>query len=292
MLIVGCGDVGTLIAEAARARGESVACITRTADSAAALQLRGHDARALDLDRARPGVTDFTAHRRIFYLAPPPPTGDDDPRIERFLDAVPAQSGRRIVYVSTTGVYGDCDGDWVDESRPPNPQVDRSRRRLDAEQQLHEWRHTGGGELVILRVAGIYGPGKLPVERLRKQVPMVAEDEAPWTNRIHIADLVSVCEAAMARGMDGTVYNVSDGNPGNMRDYFDRVADLFGLPRAPVVRLADARGLLSAGLLSDLGESRRLDSRRMRDELGVQLRYPNLASGLAACRGDRQPTPT
>ena len=149
MLIVGCGDVGTLIAEAARARGESVACITRTADSAAALQLRGHDARALDLDRARPGVTDFTAHRRIFYLAPPPPTGDDDPRIERFLDAVPAQSGRRIVYVSTTGVYGDCDGDWVDESRPPNPQVDRSRRRLDAEQQLHEWRHTGGGELVI-----------------------------------------------------------------------------------------------------------------------------------------------
>ena len=149
-----------------------------------------------------------------------------------------------------------------------------------------------GGELVILRVAGIYGPGKLPVERLRKQVPMVAEDEAPWTNRIHIADLVSVCEAAMARGMDGTVYNVSDGNPGNMRDYFDRVADLFGLPRAPVVRLADARGLLSAGLLSYLGESRRLDSRRMRDELGVQLRYPNLASGLAACRGDRQPTPT
>jgi nucleoside-diphosphate-sugar epimerase len=112
---------------------------------------------------------------------------------------------------------------------------------------------------------------------------MIAADEAPWTNRIHIDDLVSVCEAAMARGRDGEVYNVSDGSPGNMRDYFDRVADLHGLPRAPLIGLAEAQGQLSAGLLSYLGESRRLDNRKMLDELGVTLRYPSLTEGLKAC---------
>jgi nucleoside-diphosphate-sugar epimerase len=201
----------------------------------------------------------------------------------RFLAALGSDRAARIVYISTTGVYGDCQGDWVDESRPPNPQVDRARRRYDAERQLQAWRAAGGGEVVVLRVAGIYGPDKLPLQRLRRQVPMVGEDEAPWTNRIHIDDLVTVCLAAMARGANGAVYNVSDGNPGNMRDYFDRVADLHGLPRPPLVRLAEADGQLSQGLLSYLGESRRLDNRRMREELGVRLRYPTLDEGLASC---------
>jgi nucleoside-diphosphate-sugar epimerase len=114
---------------------------------------------------------------------------------------------------------------------------------------------------------------------------MIGEGDAPWTNRIHIDDLVRVCEAALARGTDGAVYNVSDGRPGNMRDYFDRVAELYGLPRAPLISLAEAQDTLSAGLLSYLAESRRLDSRRMREELQVSLRYPDLASGLAASRG-------
>jgi nucleoside-diphosphate-sugar epimerase len=112
---------------------------------------------------------------------------------------------------------------------------------------------------------------------------MVAEDEAPWTNRIHVDDLAAVCVAAMDRAPDGAVYNVADGNPGNMADYFNRVADLAGLPRPPVVRLAEAGGRLSEGLLSYLRESRRLDNRRMLAELGVTLRYPTLADGLPAC---------
>lgn len=211
--------------------------------------------------------------------------------MQHFLAALAPDRVRRIVYISTTGVYGDCGGDWVDETRPANPQVDRAFRRHDAEQQLQAWHAAGGGELVILRVAGIYGPGKLPLERLQRQTPMVAAEEAPWTNRIHIDDLVQVCEAAMARAPDGAVYNVSDGNPGNMRDYFDRVADLFELPRAPLVRLADADGRLSSGLLSYLGESRRLDNRRMLDELGVSLRYPTLQDGLAACAVQQAPVP-
>lgn len=281
MLIIGCGDVGRKVA--ATARGAQAYCIVRSQQSAGDLLENGVHAMAVDLDHVAPSLDGDWDQPDIFYFAPPPPTGRTDPRMRRFLDALPQGKRHRIVYISTTGVYGDCHGEWVDESRAANPQVDRAHRRWDAEQRLREWHDAGRGEIVILRVAGIYGPGKLPVERLKKQVPMVGEDEAPWTNRIHIDDLVSVCGAAMARGKDGAVYNVSDGHPGNMRDYFDRVADLYGLPHAPLLTLDEAQATLSAGLLSYLGESRRLDNTRMLDELGVTLRYPTLQLGLAAC---------
>lgn len=283
MLIVGCGDVGRKIGLRARAAGTRVRCLVRTAASAAALDRLGLTAEALDLDGPPPRLTDDTSGGRIYYLAPPPASGTRDPRMQHFLAALPATTAQRIVYISTTGVYGDCRGEWVDEQRPPNPQVDRARRRHDAERQLLAWRAEGRGEVVILRVAGIYGPGKLPLARIEQQVPMIGEDQAPWTNRIHLDDLVSVCEAAMTRGVDGEVYNVSDGSPGNMRDYFDRVADRFGLPRPPLIGLEEAGTTLSAGLLSYLRESRRLDNRKMLRELGVTLRYPDLKSGLDAC---------
>ena len=283
MLIVGCGDVGRMIAARAQRRGQPVHCVVRSRLSAAALLENGLDAVAVDLDRESPALAGERDQAEIFYLAPPAASGIGDDRMRRFLAALPDARPHRIVYISTSGVYGDCGGAWVDESRAVNPQVDRARRRHAAERQLQAWRASGRGEVVILRVAGIYGPGKLPLERLRSQTPMIAEPEAPWTNRIHIDDLVSVCEAAMARGRDGEVYNVSDGSPGNMRDYFDRVADLYGLPRAPLISLAEARASLSPGMLSYLGESRRLDNRKMLEELGVTLRYPRLADGLAAC---------
>ncbi|MCG6967931.1 MAG: SDR family oxidoreductase [Chromatiaceae bacterium] len=285
MLIVGCGDVGRRVASAARLRGETIYCLVGTQASAAALLENGVSAIAVDLDKTAPSLRGDWDQRQIFYFAPPPASGREDPRMRRFLEALSQDVRHRIVYISTTGVYGDCHGEWVDEQRPANPQVDRAYRRYDAEQQLRAWRAAGHGEIVILRVAGIYGPGKLPLERLKRRLPMVGEGDAPWTNRIHIDDLVRVCEAALARGTDGAVYNVSDGRPGNMRDYFDRVAELYGLPRAPLISLAEAQDTLSAGLLSYLAESRRLDSRRMREELQVSLRYPDLASGLAASRG-------
>ena len=273
MLIVGCGDVGRRLAHQAMDRGTSVSAIVRRPEHAAALRDVGIDAQALDLDQPLSGNGTDWNHDEIYYLAPPPPSGIEDPRVGHLLAALPRSPGRRLVYVSTTGVYGNCDGAWIDESRPANPQVDRARRRYDADT---------GSTVVILRVAGIYGPGKLPIERLRQQVPMIAAADAPWTNRIHIDDLVAVCEAAMARGRDGEVYIVSDGKPGNRRDYFDQVADLFGLARAPVISLDAARSSLSPGMLSYLGESRRLDNRKMLDGLQLTLRYPDLASGLAA----------
>jgi len=283
MLIIGCGDVGRKIAAHAKRDGAAVRCLVRSAQSAASLSEHGLDAQATDLDHQSLELTGGGDQEQIFYLAPPPPSGTRDPRMRRFLASLPSTKQHRIVYISTTGVYGNCHGEWVGEQRPPNPQVDRARRRHDAERQLLAWRNDGGGQVVILRVAGIYGPGKLPLERIRQQIPMISACDAPWTNRIHIDDLVSVCESAMARGTDGEVYNVSDGKPGNMRDYFDQVADHFGLPRPPLISLAEARDSLSAGMLSYLAESRRLDSRKMVRQLGVALRYPDLASGLKAC---------
>ena len=284
MLIVGCGDVGKRIARRARARGQSVSCLVRRAESADLLRSEGIMTLVTDLDDQTPAFSPDVDSRQVFYLAPPPSTGTGDPRMRRLLAALSGDRPGRIVYVSTTGVYGDCQGAWVDESFPAQPKVARARRRLDAEEQLRAWSAAGRGDIVILRVAGIYGPGKLPLGRLQQQVPMISAAEAPWTNRIHIDDLVTACEAAMAVGRPGEIYNVSDGNPGNMRDYFDRVADLYGLPRAPLISLAEARATLSPGMLSYLGESRRMDNRKLREELGVVLRYPDLSAGLAACK--------
>jgi nucleoside-diphosphate-sugar epimerase len=199
-----------------------------------------------------------------------------------FLAAIAPRPPRRIVYISTTGVYGDCQGEWVDETRAPNPTADRARRRLDAEEQLRSFGARTGCEAVILRVPGIYGPDRLPVERLRKGLPLLREDEAPWSNRVHVDDLVAACLAAMARGRGGAVYNISDGHPSTMTDYFRRVADALALPRPNEIARAAAGDHIDAGMLSYLAESKRIDNRRMREELGVVLRYPTLAQGLAA----------
>jgi nucleoside-diphosphate-sugar epimerase len=281
VLVVGCGDLGRRVAALHRGRGDAVIGLVRGGDSAARLESAGVAPLVADLDATLPALP--TRGAFVYYFAPPPETGIVDPRVGRFLHATRRDGPpARLVYVSTTGVYGDCGGAWVDETWPARPAVDRARRRWDAECRLREWAGADGGDLVILRVAGIYGPGRLPLGRLRQGLPMVAPEEAPWTNRIHADDLATVCVAAMDRAPAGALYNASDGCPGNMADYFNRVADLAGLPRPPVVRLAEADGRLSAGLLSYLQESRRLSNRRMLEELGVRLRYPTLDQGLPA----------
>lgn len=282
MFIAGCGYLGRKIANRL-ALSPPPWGMVRSQESAR--QLAGLDIKPVlaDLDSAvRTALP--TENEQVFYLAPPPSSGQTDQRMQHFLEALDISGHpQRIVYISTTGVYGDCQGNWVDENQPAAPVADRARRRLDAEQQLIRWQRAGNGELVILRVAGIYGPGRLPRERLRKGLPMVEEKAAPWTNRIHVDDLVSVCLAAMSNGLNGEIYNVSDGHPGNMTDYFNRVADLLKLPRPTLITAAKARDQLSPGLLSYLRESRRIDNRKMLQQLAVSLRYPTLAEGLPAC---------
>jgi nucleoside-diphosphate-sugar epimerase len=179
-------------------------------------------------------------------------------------------------------VYGDCGGAWVDETRPVNPGNARSRRRVDAEQQFTTFAAHHAIPLVILRVPGIYGAGRYPLERLQRGDPVLCADEAPWSNRIHADDLAAIAWRAAQDDAPPGIYNASDDAPSNMTDYFYRVADAFALPRPPCVSLAEAERTFSPGLLEYLNESRRLDNRKMKDVLGVRLRYPSLADGLAA----------
>ncbi len=282
LLIVGCGYLGCAVAVRYLERKVSVTGVVRGAGSLERLKVRGINAALADLDSSHLPELPL-ASADLFSFCPPPSTGDRDIRIRRLVEEFSRQGHpRRIVHVSTTGVYGDCGGEWVDEERPVRPAVPRARRRWDGEQVLRKWRDDSGGELVILRVAGIYGPGRLPLERLRKGLPLIRESEAPFSNRIHISDLVQVCLAAMERGGDGEVYNVSDGHPSTMTDYFNRLAAAAGLSPPPLVSLAEGERVLSSGMMSYMRESRRLDNGKMLRDLGVELQYPTLDQGLAA----------
>jgi nucleoside-diphosphate-sugar epimerase len=187
------------------------------------------------------------------------------------------------VLISTTGIYGDCRGEWVTEDRPPNPKADRAFRRLSAEKALVEFGIKNKVEIIILRVPGIYGPGRLPEKRLRSGEPVLQEKESPYSNRIHADDLAEACIAAAKKGRPGESYNVSDGHPSTMTDYFFRVADLLGIQRPPVISLEQAGKEMGAGMLSYLAESKRIDNSKMLKELGLKLIYPDLEKGLPSC---------
>ncbi|HEX9206022.1 MAG TPA: SDR family oxidoreductase [Candidatus Deferrimicrobiaceae bacterium] len=286
VFIAGCGDVGVRVAKLWAVRGAATAALARSGGSAARLARLGIEPVRGDLDD--PGsLRGFpTRGALLYYLAPPPESGESDPRVRAFLAAIsPGEEPAKAVYASTTAVYGDNGGAWVTEETPAAPATARGKRRLDAEGSFLAWGRERGVPVVILRVSGIYGPGRLPVEAVRRGAPVVREGEAPWTNRIHADDLAAVCVAAMERGKDGAVYNVADGSPGTITQYYNAVADLIGLPRPPEVGMEEARRSMSPGMLSYLSESRRLDVRRMREELGVTPRYPNLAAGLHSCIG-------
>ncbi len=284
ILIIGCGDIGERVARLEQAEGHGVAGLARSQATAGRLRAAGIEPLTGDLD-----IPSSLSHlpvegALVYYLAPPPGKGVTDPRLEGFVSVmVAARVPKRVVLISTTGVYGDCHGEWVTEERPANPQAQRAVRRLAAETALRSWSESSGVPIVILRVPGIYARGRLPEERLRAGEPVLREEESPFSNRIHADDLARVCVAAAHRDHPHDLYNVSDGHPTTMTDYFYRVADVLGMARPPAVTLEEARRRLGEGMLSYLAESKRIDNRRMREELGVELMYPDLASGLPAC---------
>lgn len=282
VFIVGCGDIGLRVARLERAVGRPVAALARSGASAARLEAEGIAAVPGDLDRPD-SLLGLPPCATLYYFAPPPAEGAGDPRLRALLAALPTHSlPERVVYISTSGVYGDCQGAWIDETWPLNPQTPRAQRRVAAESSVQDWAGRFGVACVILRVPGIYGPGRLPEERIRRRVPVVDPAEAPYSNRIHADDLAEACCAAARRGKAGAAYNISDGQPTTMTDYFLKVADVLGLPHPPAISLAEARRAFTPAMLSFLDESKRLDNRRMREELGIALRYPDLASGLKA----------
>lgn len=284
VLIIGCGYIGLRVAAAEHERGHRVQALARSLESASRLRAAGVEPIAGDLDQPK-SLTGINAiGALVYYLAPPPSAGTADPRLEAFLRVMGApRLPARVVLISTTSVYGDCQGRWIDEDSPPKPQTDHARRRLAAENSLHRWAAQSGVAALVLRVPGIYGPGRLPVERLRRGLPALRESDSPWSNRIHADDLVAACVAAADRGRAGATYNVSDGYPTTMTDYFNRAADALGLPRPPQIDWAEARERFGPEMLSYLSESRRLDTTRARVELGFIPRYPTLASGLSHC---------
>lgn len=276
ILIIGCGDIGLRVSARLLTDGQVVRGQVRSPASAEALAQAGIEPIRRDLDG--PAVDDGA--ERVFWFAPPPNVGSTDPRLRGWLALNRPQ---RIVYISTSGVYGDCEGRWITESESLKPQTDRGRRRLDAELALAEHSAAHGTQTVILRVPGIYGPGRLPIARLQAGHAVIDERESPPTNRIHADDLALAAVAAMQRGVSGSAYNVSDGSPTTMTDYFCRCAALLGLPEPRRVSLAEANRTFTPAMLSFLEESKRLVTDRMRSELGLTPRYPDLATGLPSC---------
>ena len=278
--IVGCGYSGCALAALWRARGASVRGYAARPESLRAIAAAGATAAALDLDRAAPSID--VGGRIVYYAVPPAPAGLADARIERFLAAVDGQPAR-LVYLSTTGVYGDCAGARVDEDMPPKAATPRAMRRLAAETALRDWAGARGISWCILRVAGIYGPGRLPLERLRRSEPAIAASEATPSNRIHRDDLAAACVAAGSSvRADRRIFNVADGTDDSQTAYLERVARIAGLPPPPTVGRDEAKRTFSGSAWSFLGESRRVDNRRLVEELGVALSFADLDAGIRA----------
>lgn len=276
-LIVGCGYVGTRLA--LRMKGDGpVLALVRRAEAAEALQRQCIAALAADFERAPLDLP--VAPGAVVYLTPPAGPGREDLRLVAFLQALGFERPKVFLYMSTTGVYGDTHGAAVDEGSPLAPQEDRSRQRLDAERRVAAWCLERGVRCVIFRVPAIYGPHRLPLERLQRGEPVLRDEDSGSGNRIHVDDLVEACVAALDRPVSGA-FNLTDGQPESMAAFTSRVAILAGLPRPRRVSWAEAQTLMSPGILAFLRESRLIMSRRM-PELGWQPRYADLNEGIRA----------
>jgi nucleoside-diphosphate-sugar epimerase len=281
ILIVGCGDIGLRAARQLRGKAR-VYGLLRTPERAGELHAAGVIPIVGDLDDRRgldrlAGLADV-----VFHFAPPPAEGERDPRTRRLLAALGSASlPRSLVYVSTSGVYGDCAGAEVPETRPARPKNARAWRRLDAERQLRGWAARTGVGLAILRAPGIYARDRMPEERVRKGLPALRPDEDIHTNHIHADDLAGLAIAALYRGGRNRVYNAVDDSGLKMGDWFDVVADAIGVARPPRLARDEVMAAVTPAMRSFLSESRRLTNRRIKHELRYRLRYPSVRQGLA-----------
>ena len=286
LLIVGCGDIGLRVARAI-GPGWRVLGLTSSPQRVDELRAAGIVPLLGDLDAAPTLARLAGLADAVLHLAPPPSEGATDRRTEALLNALARRpSVRRLVYVSTSGVYGDCAGARIDESQPLAPATARARRRVDAEQRVRAYGCALGVLVTVLRVPGIYAtdrPGGHPRERLARGTPVLAREDDVHTNHIHADDLARICIAALHRGPTQRAIHASDDTELRMGDYFDLAADLCGLPHPPRITRDEAATQLSPVQLSFMSESRRLDNRRLKTELRFALRYPTVADGLRSC---------
>lgn len=284
-LIVGCGDAGVRVAARAVAAGERTFGVVRSKAAAVRVRSVGAEALRIDLDEA---INNLPCCDRLIYCAPPPRSGQDDERIARVLSALSAIP-QRVVYISTSGVYGDCGGDWVDETRRLAPVTDRAVRRVAAERRLRAW----ADHAIVLRTPGVYGPGRLPIDRVLSGEPVLNDQAGGWVNRIHIDDLAAMIWSAASTSWPRTIYNACDGKPTPQAVYYDALAALLGVARPPRISWAEAEQRFSAQRLSFLRESRRLSNARLLADTGFRFSFADYREGLvAALRGDTRFSPS
>ena len=287
LLIIGCGDVAMRV----------IALLTQHFRIYALVRnpLHHEELRALGVLPIHGDLDDLASLARIaglantvLHFAPPANNGTTDARTSHLLAAL--SRGKlpvQLIYISTSGVYGDCSGVDVSEVRPLNPQSARAQRRADAEKQIRNWAKRNHVKASILRVPGIYAADRLPLERLRKGLPAIIAEEDSYTNHIHADDLARIVVAALRYEKACRVYHASDDSQLKMGEYFDAVADAFNLPHPPRISRAEAQRVLPEAMLSFLNESRRLTNLRMKRELKVQLQYPTVADMLETQKPSR-----
>ncbi len=284
LLIIGCGDVGQRVVRVQR--HVRVVALTSSPGRVVALRAQGVTPVVGNLDAPASVQRLAGWATRVLHLAPPPLQGHTDPRTLALTRVLMRRSAPRcLVYGSTTGVYGDCAGAWVPETRAVHPTTPRAQRRVDAEARVH---HVGrlrlnGVRVSVLRIPGIYAPdreGGTPRDRLVRGTPVLASEDDVFTNHIHADDLARACQLALWRGKPQRTYNVNDDSQMRMGDYFDMAARLYGLAKPPRISRAQAQTELSAMQLSFMSESRRMLNTRMKRELRLQLRYAQVEDGL------------
>jgi len=281
LLIVGCGDVVRRVLPELVRHWRVFALVREPEEELRALgvvQIRG------DLDRPATLKRLAGLAHAVLHSAPPSASGSADMRTRHLIAVLRrAQSlPRRLVYIGTSGVYGDCRGERVPETRACLPQTARAQRRADAERQLREFGGGSGCSVAILRAPGIYAADRLPLERLRRGDPLLHAAEDVFTNHIHAEDLGRACIAALHSGRPNRTYNASDDSAIRMGDWFDKLADAYGIDRAPRLTRSEVERVLPPVTLSFMSESRRLDNARLKNELRLTLRYPTVAAGIAA----------
>ena len=285
ILIVGFGDVAERLVRTYAGQAEFIGLVRRP-ERVAELRTLGVTPYLGDLDDAA-SLERLPRVDAVFHFAPPPNAGTTDPRTARLLNALGRRLPGALVYISTSGVYGDCGGDWVAETRAVAPVNGRAVRRVAAERQLRLWGRQHRVQVSILRAPGIYAADRLPLDRIKRGTPaLVAEDDS-YTNHIHADDLARLAWAALFRGRGQRLYHAVDAHPLKMADWFDSCADAFGLPRPPRVKRAEAEHVLSEALLSFLRESRQLSNARTVRELKLKYRYPTSDDLLRAVKRTR-----
>lgn len=285
LLIIGCGDVGMRLLPLLTAHFRLFAVTSRPERHA---ELRAAGAIPLTADLDQPHTLGRLAGLAsyIVHLAPPRPEGESDTRSRNLIAILPDKS--RLVYVSTTGVYGDCGGAMFDETRPVSANNPRAKRRVAAERMLRAWAVRSQSSLSILRVPGIYAADRLPLERLKKATPALTPEDDVYTNHIHADDLAMLIRLALFRAAPNRVYHAVDDSDLKMGDYFDLVADHFNLPRPPRLPRAELSRQISPVLLSFMSESRRLKNKRIIDELAASLTYATVAQGVSCAARQSQ----